>query len=748
MIYFISIVTIAMTRGMTRGISNLVSVGADERMSVSFVINKAGRIVVMLSLGMMGAGLGQHVVKPQRVGEKPKIDGVLNEAEWGRAATISNLGQVEPREGAKPSERTEVRLMRTDEALYLGVTCFDGTPAGVLARDRRRDSTGSGDDRLRIVIDPFARGTEGYFFGIAAGGSLGDGIVRAGNRPEMEWDCIWEAKTRVTADGWVAEVEIPFRSISFEPNQESWGFNIERVIRRREEKLRWASATRQKSLYALEGAGRITGMRELKTGLGLDARPTAVARWRKDENGSVTTELEPSMDLFYRITPSLTATWTWQTDFANTEVDERVVNTTRFPIFFPEKRSFFLEDARYFRYGGIRRSPLPFHSRTIGLSGNGERVPIEMGAKLTGKIGKWNLGLLGVGLEDKGSLLADEVFAGRVTYDLFGESTVGAIVTDGDPRGNGSARTYGLDFHLKDSRFQGQEAKTGELIGWYMQTENEGVEDYGWGLTGIYPNNPIYMRVGLQRVGEDLDPAMGFVRRPGIYEFTSFFSYETEPEGSRWNEIDFDFSAGFDADLDWEILSEEYEFDVTFERKGGGEIQFGIEHEWERFLEDFEISDGVVVPVGDYRSTKLFGGIETPSSWEWGGELEASAGEYLGGQRQEVELNVFWKPGPDWATRISAANAWHQLPGGDFHTLVVNSAVQWTPTSNLLLTGDVQYDNVSEEVGLNGRVRWTVKPGSDVYLVVNQSLAKVGAERRYESVGREAVAKVGWTWRF
>ena len=696
----------------------------------------------------VGAGMGQYVVTPQRVEAKPKVDGVLNEVEWGQAVRIANFGQVEPREGEKPTEKTEVRIMRTDEALYVGVTCFDGTLAGVLARDRRRDSTGSGDDRIRIVIDPFARGTEGYFFGIAAGGALGDGIVRSGNSPEMDWDCIWNAKTQVTAEGWVVEVEIPFRSISFRPDQESWGFNVERVVRRKEEVLRWASATRQKSLYALEGAGRIAGMRNLKTGLGLDVRPTAVARWREDENGSVTTELEPSIDMFYRITPSLTATWTWQTDFANTEVDSRVVNTTRFPTFFPEKRAFFLEDARYFRFGGIRRSPLPFHSRTIGLSEDGERVPIEMGAKLTGKIGKWNLGILGVGLEDKGSLLADEVFAGRVTYDLFGESQIGAIVTDGDPRGNGSARTYGLDFHLKDSSFRGEEAKTAELIGWVMQTENDGVDDYGWGLTAVYPNNPVYMRLGIQRVGEDLDPAMGFVRRPGIYEITSFFSYELEPQASAWSEVDFDFSANFDTDLDWEILSEEYELDVTFERRGGGEFKAGILHERERFLEDFEISDGVVVPMGDYRSTRVFGGIESPSSWKWGGGINVSAGEYLGGQRQGVDLNVFWKPSPDWSARIFASNAWYQLPGGDFDTLVVNSAVQWTPTTNLLLTGDLQYDNVSEEIGINGRVRWTVQPGSDVYFVVNQSLAKVGPERRYESVAREAVAKVGWTWRF
>ena len=694
------------------------------------------------------AGEPQPSVAVQQFDGKPVIDGVLNEEEWALAKKIRNFGQVEPREGKEASERTEVLVMRTDEALYLGVRCFDRTPAGVLARDRRRDSTGSGDDRLRIVIDPFARGTEGYFFGIAAGGSRGDGIVRAGNRPEMEWDCIWDARTRVTAEGWVAEVELPFRSIAFEPNQESWGFNVERVIRRKEEKLRWASPTRKKSLYALEGAGRITGMRDLKTGLGLDVRPAMVARWREETGGSNSFEIEPSIDAFFRVTPSLTTTLSWQTDFADTEVDKRVVNTTRFPLFFPEKRAFFIEDARYFRFGGIRKSPLPFHSRTIGLSENGERVPIEMGGKLTGKVGKWNLGLLGVGLEGKGVLEADEVFAGRVTYDLFGESQVGAIVTDGDPRGNGSARTYGLDFHLKDSSYLGREEKTGELMGWLMQTDSDGVDDYGWGLTAIYPNNPLYMRVGLQRVGEELDPAMGFVRRPGIYEGTSFFSYEFEPDGGDWNEIDFDFSAGFDADLEWQVLSEEFEFDVTFERKGGGKYNLGIVHERERFLEDFEISDEVIIPVDDYRHTRVFGGFRTPSSWRWGSAFKVSAGEYLGGQRQGVDLEMFWKPNPQWAARVSASNDWHQLPGGDFETFVVNGAVQWTPTTELLLTTDLQYDNLSEKIGINGRLRWTVKPGSNVYFVVNQSLTKVGPERRYESSGREAVAKVGWTWRF
>ena len=152
--------------------------------------------------------------------------------------------------------------------------------------------------------------------------------------------------------------------------------------------------------------------------------------------------------------------------------------------------------------------------------------------------------------------------------------------------------------------------------------------------------------------------------------------------------------------------------------------------------------------MGDYRHTQVFGGFSTPSSWRWGSRLKLSAGEYLGGQRQGIDVEMFWKPSPQWATRVSVNNGWNQLPGGDFETLVVNGALQWTPTTELLLTTDLQYDNLSEKVGINGRVRWTVKPGSNVYFVVNQSLTKMGPERRYESSGREAVAKVGWTWRF
>lgn len=416
---------------------------------------------VLAALGCAVIAEGSPLMDvPVVVLESPVIDGSLDDEAWESAVRFDDFTQVEPNEGAAPSERTEVLLIRTADSLYIGVKCFDSEPDKILARDRRRDSSGQGDEHLRIVIDPFGRGSDGYFFGIAAGGSWGDGILREGREPEMDWDSIWFAKTSVTDEGWFVEAEIPFRSIGFDRNLSTWGFNIERVIRRHEEVVRWSSPTRDR-FFALEGAGKIGNMEDLQTGLGLDLRSTIVSRWRESE-GSF--DFEPSFDAFYRITPSLTATATWQTDFAETEVDARRVSTSRFPLFFQEKRAFFLEDARYFRFGGIGKSPLPFHSRTIGLSNVGERVPITFGGKLAGQIGRFNVGLLGVGLEEVDDLEADEIYAARVNYDLFRESRIGGILTEGNPRSNGSARTYGLDFHLKDSTFRGS-SRTAELVG-------------------------------------------------------------------------------------------------------------------------------------------------------------------------------------------------------------------------------------------------------------------------------------------
>ena len=702
---------------------------------------------------MRAALATEYQVAPPQVETEPVVDGALHDAVWQEAQVIEAFTQVSPNEGAAPTERTRVRVMFTPDALCVGIRCFDQDASKILARDMRRDSSGSDDDRIRIVLDPYGRGTEGYVFSLTAGGAKRDGIIETrSTSPRNEWDTIWFGRASVDAEGWSAEMVIPFRSVAFSSAGAPWGFNIERTIRRRQETVRWATPVRSKSLTALETAGEMKGIRGVKTGLGLDVRPTAVARWSDDDDGF---DLDPSFDAFYRVTPSLTATFTYNTDFAEAEVDERRVNLTRFPLFFTEKRSFFLEDATRFNFGGIHRSPLPFHSRRIGLSVDGERVPIRYGSKLTGKAGPWNIGLLGVALDDTESLEADEVFVTRMGRDVGAESSIGGIYTFGDPRRNASATTQGVDFRFKNSRLI--EGKTLELIGWGMRTETErehedeaddGKEDdegRGYGLTFVYPNRPVYARVGVQRVGEHLTPATGFVRRPGIYEFTNFASHRWYYGG--WlDTIDLDVSADLDTDLDLKPLSEDYRVFVEFENVNGDAMGFGTTIERERLREDFEIFEDVVIPENEYRYARPFASLETSQHRPLNAAIECAFGDYFDGSRTSLEVELGWRPGSLIRLFAGSNSAWIDLPGGEFETLVARTGTTVTPAPHVRFDSTVQFDTVSDEVGLNARCRWIVQPGSDLFLVYNQGY-------RYEdhslnTTSTEAVTKLGWTVRF
>ncbi len=671
------------------------------------------------------------------------IDGKLDDEAWKSAAVVSGFGQVEPVSGAAPSERTVMRVFSTASALYIGVRCFDSEPGKMLARDRRRDSPGRGDDRVRMVFDTFEQAKNGYYFAVAGGGGKADGVVRSGGRPDLTWDTIWSVETSQDDEGWVAEFEIPFRSLAFDVNRTSWGFNVEREIRRKHEKLRWVSPTRLRSMWTLQGLGKLTGLKDLDMGLGLDVRPTLVARYRSSDGEGSDFGFEPSLDGFYRLTPSLTATWTWKTDFAETDVDDRQINTSRFPLFFPEKRSFFLEDAKNFRFGGIVRSPLPFHSRTIGLASNGSRVPIEFGGKLTGKSGKWNLGLLGVQLDGTEDLDPDEVYVGRVSYDVLDESSVGGIFTLGDPRSNGDAETYGLDFELKNSSLG--ELKEGRVRGWVMGTEDE-KQDYGWGLSAVYPNNPLYARASWQRLGEDLDPAVGFIRRPGIHEFYGMLSYELYPEGKFLNEVDFDFKTQVDTDMDLNALSEDNELETEIELESGDHAEFSISRRRELFEEDFEIYDDTVIPADDYNYWRGRASMSTAPSRGWYASAGTNFGGYPDGKKLGLNGKVGWQPSPSFSMHLGADVDWFELEGGEFETLILNSSVRFTPTTKISISSRVQFDTVSGQLGLNSRLRWMVNPASDIYLVFNQGFRRF--DDRFDRTSTEAVAKVGWTFRF
>ena len=715
------------------------------QITINYLV-KTSFLLALIGFQSLEANDDSFEVNVPRLNEAPKIDGVLDEDVWKRAGSFSNFTQVEPESFGRPSQETEVKVFSTTKALYIGVLCFDNEPDKILAKERRRDNAGRGDDRVRLAIDTFGRGINGYYFGVAGGGGKSDGVVRGGGRPDLTWDTIWDCDTSLDSKGWYVEFEIPFRSLAFDRNKSTWNFNVEREIRRNHEKVRWASPTRLRSMWTLQGLGKLKGLTDLNTGLGLDVRPTLLGRFTDKEDEDSIFDLEPSLDAFYRLTPSLTATMTWKTDFAETDVDERQVNTTRFPLFFPEKRAFFLEDADKFAFGGIYRSPLPFHSRTIGLDSKGNRVPISLGSKITGKEGKWNIGLLGVGLEETKELQSDDIYVSRVSYDLFDESYVGGIFTYGDPRSDEDAETYGIDFELKNSSIM--EEKTGIIRGWAMGTNTEKGDDLGWGLTAMYPNKPLYARLSVQKIGEDLDPAAGFIRRPGIYEWWSFLGYEIYPDLDWINEIDFDFKTNIDTDLDSNALSEEVELESDIELNSGDFISFGLKRERELFQEEFEIFDNVIIPEGDYSYWRAHAGIMTAQSRGiyFSGNTGLGANDYLDGTRYGIDGNIGWQPSPSYSMEIGAEMDWFDLKNGEFETIILNGAVRYTPTKKLALTTRVQFDTVSNDLGINSRIRWMVNPQSDVYLVLNQGFRRF--DDRFDRTMTEGVVKAGWTFRF
>ncbi len=410
---------------------------------------------------------GERVVKTAvvtAITSSISIDGSLDEEAWRTAPPIGEFTQRQPDTGKPPTERTEVILLHDSNNLYIGVMCYDSDPRRVLGSQMARDASLNSDDRIEIVLDTFRDQRNAFYFATNPAGALVDGLVFANGQSANEWDATWIVRTKRTDRGWSAEFAIPFKSLSFPSTRSVWGFNISRTVQRKLEETRWASARLDLQFLQVSEAGQITNLQGLTQGIGLDVRPFLGGRWLYlDQEKRGTTSAKPGLDLFYNFTPSLKLTTTVNTDFGETEVDARQINLSRFSVLFPEKRSFFLEDAGVFSFastgppvpGGIPATGAdiyPFFSRQVGLLG-GEEVPIDVGVKLTGKTGRTDIGVLDVRTRKISAVSAKNLAIGRVRANMLQQSYVGAIVTNGNPASPADSSTAGVDVRLATSDF-------------------------------------------------------------------------------------------------------------------------------------------------------------------------------------------------------------------------------------------------------------------------------------------------------
>ncbi len=703
------------------------------------------------------------------------VDGVLDEAAWRTAPKIGDLIQRQPEPGRAPTERTEVTLLRDDDNLYIGVAAFDSEPQRVIGTQMARDASLTSDDRIEILLDTFRDQRSAFYFATNPSGALVDGLVFANGQLNTDWDATWNVRTKRTQTGWVAEFAIPFKSLSFPAGENVWGFNVARNIYRKLEDGRWSGARLETQFLQVSEAGEITNLGGLTQGIGLDVRPFLAGSWlHSGATGDDTVRKRPGFDLFYNITPSLKLTATYNTDFGETEVDARQINLSRFSVLFPEKRSFFLEGAGVFSFastgpevpGGIPPTGadlFPFFSRRIGLL-DGTEVPIDVGVKLTGTAGRTDVGVLSVrtgDLRKADALIVGEknFFVGRVKRNLFQQSYVGAIFTDGHPSRDQSGQTYGADLRLATSRFLGQ-SRNLVVNAYGLRSVNRGVSDknLSYGFSAYYPNDKYLAQVTFREIQKNFKPALGFVQRDNVRLLRVAGSYNPRPKNllniqQMFHDVFYTRFTRLDNNQveSWDLYATL--LDWHFKSGDSTHAMLDFNPTYERLFERFEISPGVVLLPGEYRFTRFrTSPITSASKRRVSGGVTLVFGNYWSGKAEQVTTNLTYKLPPWFSIGLSTNQTFARLPEGHFITRIVTSNIGYAVSPSLSFSNLIQYDNRSRNLGWQSRMRWTLQPGSDLFFAFNQGWVQEEGEldrqRSFTAQDTKISSKIQYSIRF
>lgn len=685
--------------------------------------------------------------------DRIRIDGKLDEAAWKSSTPIGNLVQVLPKEGESPSEKTEVRVLVDKDAIYFGITCFDSAPTAIIATQLTRDADLTVDDNISVVIDPFFDHRNGFFFTVNPTGARADGqISNSAEFSSLDWDGIWNAHARITSEGWVAEISIPFKTLRFKPGQAVWGLNIQRGIKRYNETNRWSGARRDIWISNLAEAGQLEGIPNVRQGMGLDIRPYGLAV-RKEGNEW---KVDGGFDVSKNLAPNLNASLTVNTDFAETEVDARQVNLTRFDLFYPEKRAFFLEGAGVFDVvtgPPVLPDLIPFFSRRIGLmeqDGIPTEVPIIAGAKITGRQSRYNIGFLDAQTDDVSEigLKGQNLLAARVSRDFWKQSYVGAIATHGNPSGLGSNTLIGADARFATSNFRGDKNLSLSLFAFRTEDEFSNKSDYAAGFSIDYPNDRWLVNLNWKQIGEDFNAALGFVPRTGIRKTNGAVMFRPRPEKAGIRQITFHALPELITNLDNRVDNWRVDispFEVEFNSGDMFEIQFIPQYERLPFA--FPINRNVTVPVGAYQFTRYGMSLETATKRRWVLNLETEFGGFYNGTKRDLQLGLALKPNHHLLLGVRAERADVSLKQGDFFTQLFSLQANYNFTPNISWANLVQYDNESRILGFQTRFRWILQPGNDLFLVLNRGWFKTYEHDYVPSFDRGTI-KLQYTFRF
>ena len=676
----------------------------------------------------------QISAKAIRVTTPPIIDGHINDAVWDEAFKIDQFVQREPNPGQAVSEKTIVSVCYDNNYLYFAVKCYDD-PKKITAKEMARDVSLGNDDRVQIILDTYLDHRNGYWFQIGPRGSIGDALISEnGASLNKEWDALWNGKSSINSEGWEAELSIPFKTIGFDPANTVWGLKLIRNIKRKLEASYWPVANLNTHRFQISDSGLLEGLEGITQGIGLDLSPYVIGGMNTKRGEKDKYHVDAGLDLFYQVTPQLKASLSINTDFAETEVDDRQINLTRFSLYFPEKRDFFLDGSNYFKFGiegddnnPYRNSVAPYFSRRLGLDDNGNMIPVKYAAKITGTQKSWNIGMMHVSVER--SYGNSNLSVGRISHNLGRQSSVGVIGTWGNALSNVENMVGGFDMKLATSRFQKNKNIAFTMFGLLSRTPGKNDHNSSWGADIAYPNDFLFFSLGHYEVGENFVAGIGFVPRNNIK--ASYGSFSLGPRLGKWGILQVKSGGGFNYLTNFNDVMVTRELNISplgIRFKSGEEFSYSINQQYEFLAKDFLIYPGFSIPANQYTFWRQNIQLTSAGSRNLAGIVNFSIGDFYNGRRHDMKLTINYKIAVPLYVGSNYTQSHVFLPEGDFTARIYQMNLNILVSPTVTLYNYFQYDNASDKIGWQSRFQWILKPGNEIILAWTSGWAQPGSQ--------------------
>ncbi|MEJ7645723.1 MAG: DUF5916 domain-containing protein [Chryseolinea sp.] len=656
-----------------------------------------------------------------------KLDGKLDEEAWANAIHISNFTQRELNVDEPGTERTEVAIVYTTKSLFVGVWCYDSEPNKLVAKELKRDFDHSLDDNFEIIIDTYNDDRNGFLFVTNPNGAREDAqVLDNGASVNKFYNGVWNVKTTITAQGWFAEFEIPFYTLKFRSGikKQVWGINFERNIRRKREQVLWQGWSRDSDLELVNKAGTLIRLDSLLNKQYVEVKPYGIAgnefnRYAKDKSKS-----NIGGDINYLVTPTLRLNLTANTDFAQVESDREVINLTRFPVFFPERREFFLEGQDYFNMQ-LGSRILPFYSRRIGLNEDRQTVPIIAGLRLLGKVNNSTIGAMSIQTAEQGETPTSNYSVLSFRQDVLDQSTIGLMTTNKFENGRWFSSTGGYGRYSTSKFLRNKNLNVGAsyVQNFYNDTTIRDASAHRIFLS--YPNDRIQFDAAWQRSATNFNPEVGFLTRSNFQEIYAELELNPRPKNFlKWvrrfsfKPLDMNY---FIYDDTHELQSFSYEIrPLGFWTRSGEFFELNVQRRAEGLRESFEITDGITIPAGEYWMNRLEVQASTFRGRSLSFDTYINWGDFYTGNITESEFSLLWRINKFLSTTVSYERNWVNLSEGAFITDLINTRFDYAVSPNVFGSFFSQWNTEDEEVILNYRLQIIPKIGADLFFIVNQ----------------------------